>query len=134
MHDARYIDVFHAGVSELFDTVGLGPDYWTSGYGLFNLGMNLDYFRELFDGDPLRVTVNLLDFNHKLMHVYLELYHEDSGALCASNERLLIHVNLSTRKSAPFPQAIAARLDEVRRSCAEHPRPRNLGRTLAIRR
>ena len=134
MHDARYVDAFHAGAEEMFDRAGLGLDYRKTGFALFQLGMNLDYLRELFEGDPLRVSVKLLDFNHKLIHMYLELYHEGTGLLCATNERLLIHVNLSTRKSAPIPADNAGRLYEVRRECSVLPLPANLGRSLSIRR
>lgn len=134
MHDARYVEVFHVGARSLFETVGLGAAYRTTGFGMFNLGMNLDYFSEVFKGDPLRVTANLLDFSDKLVHMYLEIHQADTGVLSASNERLLIHMNLETRKSAPFPDDIAGRLGEMRARCAAVPRPKTLGRVLAIRR
>lgn len=134
MHDARYIDAFHSAAWDFFKSIELGTAYRQSGFGMFNLGMNLDYFSEMMLDDPLRIEVRVLDVNEKLLHLYLNLYHRGTGVLSASNERLLIHVDLGTRKSTPFPSWAYQRLLDCRNESAALPWPEMQGRKLGIRR
>lgn len=134
LHDARYIDAFHGGVNRLIEEAGLGEAYRNTGFGLFNLGMNLDFFKEVFAGDRLRITARVLDVSEKLLHLYMEMHQVDTGALSAANERLLIHVDRSTRRSVPFPPTVYDRLNRLCEAQADTARPAAVGRRLEIKR
>lgn len=134
MHDARYIDMFHLGVRKFFDAVGLGDEYRAQGCSLFNMGMNLDYVRELFAEDSVRITIQLVDWNSKMIHLFAELHHAEHGYLCAANERLLMHVDMTSRRSTPFPAQILNALEMARARQGDVVQSERMGRRLQIRR
>ena len=77
------------------------------------------YLRELHAGDPVRVTFQLLDYDAKRMHYFEQLFHATDGWISATSENMTLHVDMTTKKVAPFPEkALAlARADEGR-ACA----------------
>ena len=46
----------------------------------------------------------------------------------------VLHVDLDARRSAPFPQALQARIDAVKAAHAELPTPEMAGARIALRR
>ena len=135
LHDARYIDTCHLAVREFFEEMGIGESYKSEqGFAFFNLGMNLDYIREVMVEDPLRVTVCVVDSSDKLLHLFIEMRHAGDGTLKARHERLLAHVDMNSRRTTPFPDDVAARLSETEKADREHFDRSLLGRHLGIRR
>ena len=135
MNVAFYMTAFDRGSDPFFDDCGLGWSYTQEGKGsIFSVGCNLDFRRELLEGDPLRVTTRLLDASDKMLHLYGCLYHAGNNELAAVQEMLFMHVSLATRRSAPIPPTSFARLQEVLAAHRVLPWPEGLGRTLAIRR
>lgn len=136
MNVAFYLRAIDDGSNAFFDDIGLGWDYTRSGAGsVFVTGCNLDFRQELLDGDGIRVTTQLLDFNEKLIHCYSEVRHLDQDYLAASCETLYMHVSLASRRSAPMPASAQARLAVIlvaHRGRLPEPAMRN--RSLGIRR
>ena len=95
---------------------------------------NLDFQRELFAGDPIRVTTRLIDWSPKLLHCWAEVFHAKDGWLASSAETLYMHISLQTRRSAPMPASAQHRLGEILPVHASLARPTGLGRSLGIRR
>lgn len=136
MNVAFYLRAIDDGSNAFFDDIGLGWDYTRAGEGsVFVTGCNLDFRQELLEGDGIRVTTQLLDFNAKLIHCYSEVRHAERNYLAASCETLYMHVSLATRRSAPMPDAAQARLASI---LAAHrgglPEPATRNRPLGIRR
>ncbi len=135
MNVAYYLAAFDEGSNPFFDDAGIGWDYTRAGEGtVFMVGCNLDFRREVFAGNALRVITQLIDWNEKLVHVYKCMYQADEGYLAAVSEAMFMHIAFATRRSAPFPAATQSRLAEVARAHAPLGRPAGLGRPLAIRR
>ena len=135
MNVAFYIRAFDEGSNPFFDDIGLGWDYTRSGVGsVFMVNCNLDFKRELFAGDALRVTTQLIDWNDKLLHLYLALYNVEKGYLAAVSETMFIHISFATRRGTAMPEEATARLDRVMRAHSAMGRPANLGRPIGIRR
>ena len=84
-------------------------------------------------GDPARVRVQLLDHDDKRLHLYMELCHATEGWISATCETMSLHVDLASRKVAPFPEDIAANLHAMRCSHARLPRPESVGRSIRMR-
>jgi acyl-CoA thioester hydrolase len=82
--------------------------------------------------DRVRVTLQLVDFDEKRIHYYLEIRHATEGWVAASMEGLSLHVDMETRKVCPFPDDIAANLAVMRTTHARLSRPPALGRTIGI--
>ena len=135
MNVAYYVLAFDLATDAVYETWGLGFDYPDrEGHSIFTIGMNVDYRSEVFEGEPLRVTTQLVDMDHKRVHYFHAMYHGETGMLVATNECLCMNVNLASRRSSPFPASVKQLLDPVFAAHAQLPRPDGFGRTLHIRR
>ena len=77
---AYYNVLFDRAVDEVYDLIGLGPDYLKQrGHSTMVAEMHVRYLRELRDGDPVRVTVQLLDYDAKRIHLFEQLLHATEG-------------------------------------------------------
>jgi len=133
MNVAYYVLAFDFITDAVYDQWGLGDDYQEQGYSVFTLGMNVDYLQELYENDPLRITTQLLAWDHKRVHYFHHMYHAKKGFLAATNECLGINVNLESRRSEPFPEPIQAILAEIYEAHQHLPLPAGAGRQLGIR-
>jgi len=75
--------------------------------------MNIDYVSEVFDGEPLSVTTQLLDMDHKRIHYLHTMVHGNDERLVAHNECLCMNISLDNRRSAPFPSSVRNKLKPV---------------------
>ena len=73
----------------------------------------------------------VLDHDAKRVHYIHTMRHAKTGSLAATNECLCMNVDLSTRRSAGFPDDVQARLAAARWT---GDRPEQTGRKLGIRR
>ena len=132
MNVAYFVLAFDQATDAAYEHWNIGEKYpATSGCSVFTLGMNVDYFGELFSGENIRVETTLVDYDQKRIHYVHEMFNETSASLAASNECLCMNVNLDTRKSATFPDDVLGQLENA----VDHEaKPTSLGRVLAIRR
>ena len=133
MNVAYYVLAFDLATDTVYKD-WFGDNYTTRGFSAFTLGMNVDYVGELLEGDTVRITTQLMDWDKKRLHYFHEMYNAETGTLAARNECLSIGVNLETRRSAPFPQPVQVRLTEVFAAHQALPTPEGFGRKLGIRR
>jgi acyl-CoA thioester hydrolase len=90
------------------------------------------YMRELTLGDTVRVTLQLIDFDEKRLHFYMEIRHAREGWVAATSENLALHVDMATRKVRPFPDDILTNLTVMKATHARLARPSGLGRVIGI--
>ena len=132
MNVAFFVLAFDEATDAAYEHWGIGMDYPdTSGCSVFTLGINVDYLGELFEGDAIRVETKLVDHDAKRIHYFHRMIETDSGKLVATNECLCMNVDLTSRKSAPFPDDVAEKLAPY---ASDAEPPRGFGRTLRIRR
>lgn len=130
---AYYQVLFDQAIDEAFGLVGLGPDYVQERQASFFLvESRMRYRRELTLADPVRATLQFIDFDDKRLHYAMELRHSADGWLAADCEHLAINVDLATRRAAPFPADILANLAVVKAAHADLPRPEGLGEGVAM--
>jgi acyl-CoA thioester hydrolase len=67
------------------------------------------------------------------MHYFEQLFHAEEGWLSATSENMVLHVDLNARKTAAFPDAVAARLARMKAAHAHLPVPDGAGRGIAMR-
>lgn len=131
---AFYNVLFDRCVDRVYDELGIGAAYAKAGDGsCFTLQAHLNYLDEISLADPVSVTLQLIDYDHKRLHYFQTMTNRTTGALAATSENLAIHVDMKTRRSAPFPDEVLQRLDELRRAHASLPVPEQLGRAIGIR-
>ncbi len=130
---AYYHVLFDRTVDEVFSLVGLNQDYVeTRNASTFAAECHILYKRELTEADIVRVTAQLIAFDEKRMHYYLEMRHASEGWLAATSENLSLHVDLSSRKVAPFPPDILANLALMKAAHSMMPLPAMAGRMIGI--
>ena len=80
----------------------------------------------------MRVTFQLIDFDAKRFHYFEQLYHAAEGWLSATSENMTLHVDMTAKKVAPFPESIMRSLAAMKAAHAALPRPDGLGRRIAM--
>jgi acyl-CoA thioester hydrolase len=130
---AYYHVLFDRCVDEAYELLGCGLAYLEkTRQSTFTAEVHVRYLRELNTGDPVRVTFQLLDYDAKRMHYFERLFHAEEGWLSATSENIALHVDMTARKTAPFPDFIAARLQRMQAAHAKLPVPEGVGRHIAM--
>jgi len=129
---AYYNVLFDRAVDEVFELLGCGADYVKTGCSTFTAEVHVRYLRELHQGDPVRVTYQLLDYDSKRMHYFEQLFHAREGWVSATSENMSLHVDMNAKKVVPFPPAVAQRLALMKAAHANLPRPEAAGRRVAM--
>ncbi len=130
MNEARYLEAFGAATDRMMALLGCDAAYIAAGGSFFTAETHIRHLAELHAGDRIEVRTLVLGAEGKRLHLWHELRGPD-GALAATGEHLLLHVDLATRRtSAPAP-ALAARMAEVAAQHARLPRPEGAGRSVA---
>lgn len=130
---AYYSVIFDRALEEILVRLGLGKDYMdASGCTYMALEAHIRYLREVFRTDPVRVGLRVLDVDAKRMHLFCEMRHAGLGELCATSEWMFLHVDMTTRRAAPWPPALQARLEALQRTGAAHGWPEGAGRRVGM--
>ncbi|MDX3806013.1 thioesterase family protein [Bosea thiooxidans] len=130
---AYYHVLFDRAVDEVFSLVGLTRDYVETRHAsTFAAECHVLYKRELTEGDLVRVTAQLIAFDDKRLHYYLEMRHANEGWLAATSENLSLHVDMVHRKVSPFPPDILANLALMKAAHSMMPLPAAVGRIIGM--
>jgi acyl-CoA thioester hydrolase len=130
---AYYNVLFDRAVDEAYELMGCGLAYLQrTRHSTFTAEAHIRYLRELHPGAPVLVTFQLLDFDAKRMHYFEQLLHAEEGWLSATSENMVLHVDMTAKKTAPFPDFIAARLAKMKEAHAHLPLPEGAGRRIAM--
>lgn len=135
MNVAFYVLAFDKALDVVFDLMDIGADYvQRTGDSAFVLQNHVAYLAELKLGDPIRVTFQLLDWDTKKVHYFMQMYHAGEGFLAATAEQVMMHVSLATRRSSAFAPDAQAKWAALQKAHAQLPRPQNAGASIGIRR
>src|SRR5579862_2109299 len=130
---AYYNVLFDRAVDEVYELLGLGPAYLEKHkHSTMVAEMHVRYLREVRETDPLRVTVQLLDCDAKRIHLFERLVHAEEGWLSATSENMTLHVDMTEKKVAPFPDTVMRALAEMKAAHAHLPMPEGAGRRVAM--
>jgi acyl-CoA thioester hydrolase len=130
---AYYNVMFDRAIDEMWLLLGMGPGYVRERHGsTFTAECHVRYLREIHLGDPMQISILLLGADEKRLHTFEELRHASEGWLSATSENMTIHIDMNTRKTAPFPPDIRARIEAVANALAGLLRPEGIGRNVAM--
>ena len=125
--------IFELALDEALVQLGLTPDYYASGRGTVFIGeAHLKYRREVTLDMSVRVTLQLIDYDEKRMHLYMEMRHANEGWLACTSELMMLHVDPTERRVAPFPPDILNEIAVMKSAHASLPKPDVLGSQIAI--
>ena len=130
---AYYNVMFDRAVDQLWLQLGIGPTYMKERHGsTFTAECHVRYLREIHLGDPVQVSILLVDADEKRLHTFQELRHATEGWLSATSENMSVHIDMTARKTAPFPADIRDKIDAAKRVHATVARPDGMGRKIAM--
>jgi acyl-CoA thioester hydrolase len=130
---AYYNVLFDRAVDEAYEVLGIGVNYLKShGHSTFTAEAHVRYLRELRDGDPVRVTFQLLDYDTKRIHYFEQLLHATENWLSATSENMTLHIDMAAKKVVPFPDSVMSTLARMKAAHAELPKPDGAGRNVAM--
>jgi acyl-CoA thioester hydrolase len=132
---AYYNVLFDRAVDEVYLPLGLGPDYLKEHrHSTMVAEMHVIYLREVREADPLKVSIQLLDYDAKRIHLFEQLLHATEGWVSATSESMTLHVDMAAKKVAPFPDSVMRALERLKAAHAALPRPDGAGRNVGMRR
>lgn len=133
MNLAAYLVAFDRRYARWCDDVGIGPKQIPeTGRTIFVAQTHLVYRRELHLGDVVDIGLRVLALSDKRMHTHLTMVRGDTGEPVCVNEKLDVCVDLSTRRSAPFPPAVATRLQALHARERAWPAPLDAGQRVEL--
>jgi acyl-CoA thioester hydrolase len=131
MTESAYLLIVGDGADAFFRYVGVDDDYRAAGRSLFTAETHLRHLGQARTGDRLRLSLQVLGVDAKRLHIAHEICG-DTGALLATAEQLLLHVDLAAGRVTPFPADIAGRLAQIRDAHAALPVPDYVGRSIQL--
>lgn len=116
MNVAYYVLAFDLAIDDLWARLGITEDYIKTTRGsTFAVESHVVYSRELRRDDAYLVTMELVAYDAKRIHQFQRMYHKADGYLAATAEWMSLHVNLDTRRVAPWADSVLAELAELAR-------------------
>lgn len=131
MNVTWYTKVFDDAGEMFMRAIGMGEDYTRvhrSSWVI--LEAHTCYLAEARLDERLRVTGRVLAHDAKRVHLFLELDGEAGPA--ATCEMMIMHVDLDTRRSAPFPAPTLLLLESIAAEHARLPAPERAARVIAL--
>ena len=130
---AYYNVMFDRAIDELWLKLGIGPGYMKERNGsTFTAECHVRYLREVHLGDPVQVSILLVAADEKRLNTFEELRHATEGWLSATSENMTIHMDMTTRKTAPFPADISSHIQALADTHKAIARPEGIGRKVAM--
>ena len=135
MSESCYLLVFGDNSDAFFRFVGIDEAYRDQGgQSLYTVETHIHNIQEVAEGEPLRLTLQLLDHDDKRVHIFHAMYHATTGDLLATAEQMLVHVDMAQGRSKPMPADLQARLQAIAQAHASLPTPPQVGKPMGIRR
>ena len=133
MNVAYYVLAFDLGVDALWARFGITDEHILSNASsTFAVESHVTYRRELKETEPYLVTAQILAYDEKRIHQFQRMYHAEEGFLAATAEWMNLHVDMSTRRVAPWPEAILEGIQTAAAAQGEWPYPADAGRRMRI--
>lgn len=134
MSESCYLLVFGENSDAFFRLIGIDEDYRAAGHSLYTVQTHLHNLHEVAQGEPIRLTLQMLDADEKRIHLFHAMFHGISGELLATGEQMLVHVDMSQGCAVAMPADLQQRVQAIRGAHALLPRPPQAGQPISIRR
>ena len=132
MMDAYYCMAFTEATEAFLDHVGLGAAYRAeTGCGIYTVESHVCFAKSVRGGAALRYESQLLGWDDKRLHLFHQMV-EPGGGQVATNELMLLHVDLATERVTPMPPTRSRAVQLVASAQAALRPPQNAGRRIRM--
>lgn len=133
MNVGYYVVAFDRGTTPLCQQIGISQEYTIGKIGMyFILECHVNYLHELKVGEEFGISTQILDHDYKRLHLFHEMYKPSDRQVVATNELMLINIDYSSRRSAPWPPWAADRVEIMAAEHSRLPRPKLAGSIIGI--
>lgn len=109
MNETRYLEAASQATDRFLEMIGCDAAYVAAGGSYFTVENTVRYLAEMHAGQTLLISTQVLSGEGRKMRL-LHRLHRSDGTLSATVESLLVHVDLTVRRSVPPRPQVAARL------------------------
>jgi carnitine 3-dehydrogenase len=135
MSESCFLLVFGDSSDAFFRFIGIDESYRdTQSLSLYTVETHIHNIREASEGEPLILTLQVLDCDEKRVHIFHSLFHATTGELLATGEQMLLHVDMKAGRAAPMPDWLLGHVRAIHAAHAVLPRPQQAGAAIGIRR
>lgn len=132
MTEAAYLTAAGWASDALFRYIGDDEAYRAAGHSFYTVETHIHYLLEVDVHEPIEFTTQLLGVDAKRVHLLHEMHHGHSGALLASIEQMLVHVDMNAGRSAAILPDVAAALQAIAAAHADLPTPARVGSVMQL--
>jgi acyl-CoA thioester hydrolase len=133
LNDGYYTVIFSDATTALMARIGLGPaEREATHCTLFTVEMHTNYLLEVKGGVEVRVDTQILGHDAKRLHVFHTMHRGEAADPVATNEQMLLHMDMTGPKVAPFQPNALAKIEAIAKAQTGLPRPKNAGRSINL--
>ncbi len=133
MNVAYYVLAFDHAVDAVWELFGITEEFINaSNSSTFAVESHVTWQRELALDAPYRITTQILAWDDKRIHQFMRMYHAEQGFLASTAEWLNLHVDLSVRRVAPWPDAIRQQIADFAERQPVTAWPEEAGRQMSV--
>ncbi|WP_051707284.1 thioesterase family protein [Nocardioides aequoreus] len=129
----HYTGIASEGLDESLAEVGIPQNWPLQGHACFSAEHHLTYLAELRTGARMSSRVRLLGRSERAAHALVYLLDDSHQRLSFVMEEIFLHIDLETRRTAPWPDDVAAALDQQIAAQAGLPWEPDVSGSLALR-
>ena len=133
MTESAYLLAFGWATDALFRYLDIDEAYRAAGHSYYTAETHITYLREVGEDAKLSVATRILGWDAKRLHIHHAMRALDDGAIVATTEQMLIHIDTAGSRSAPVPDGIAAALAAIADAHSALPVPNDAGRKIGLR-
>lgn len=106
MNETHYLEAGSLATDRFMEMIGADAAYIAQGRSFFTVENHIRYLDEIHADDRLMVSTQVLSAEGKRLHLFHRLWRGDGG-LAATVETMLLHTDLTTRRSSLPDGAVA---------------------------
>ena len=129
----HYTGIASEGLDESLVPQGILQNWPALGHACFSAEHHLTYLAEMRTGDRMSVRVRLLGRSERAAHALVYMLDESHQRLSFVMEEIFLHIDMETRRTAPWPDDVAAALDERIAQDADLPWEPDVSGSMALR-
>jgi acyl-CoA thioester hydrolase len=130
----HYLGIASEGLDESLAPLGILQNWpRVADQAVFSAEHHLTYVTELRTGDSVSVRVRLVGRSERAAHAVVYLVDETHQRLSYVMEEIFLHVDMTTRRTSPWPDDVAAALDKRVAEDQDLPWPVELSGSMALR-
>jgi len=133
MNVAYYVLAFDQAIHAHWEKLGMTDKFVSETFSsTFAVESHITWQKEMRINEPFFITTQILSFDSKRIHQFMRMYHTEKKFVAATAEWLNLHINLDTRKVAPWPDII---FEKISNSAKKHKNwnwPKEVGKKIQV--